>query len=205
MLLKINRDNPQQRKIDHAVDALNKGGIIILPTDTVYAFAANLYRKRAVERLCRLKGIDPSEARLSIICRDISQVSDYTLPFSTSIFRMMKRSLPGPFTFILRANKKVPKLFHFQRNTIGVRIPDNNIAQAVVDTLGVPIITTSIHNDDDSILEYFTDPELISERYEYDVDAVIDGGIGDNDPSTVVDCTNEEPVVLREGKGELLV
>ncbi len=200
MMLNINPDNPQGRKIDQVVEILEKGGVMIYPTDTVYALGCDIFNPKAVERICRIRGLNPVKAMLSFMCNDISQVSEYTAQIDNQIFRMMKRNLPGPFTFVLKSNNRVPKLFRNRKQTVGVRIPDHNIVQALVNALGRPILTTSLKSDDE-ILEYFTDPIDIYEDFKHQVDVVIDGGIGGNVGSTVVDCTDVEPVILREGAG----
>ena len=202
MLLKIHPDNPDARKIGQVVETLQRGGIIIYPTDTVYGIGCDFANQKAVERVCRLRGLDPKKARLSFICTDIAQVSQYTAQINNDIFRLMKRHLPGPFTFVLPSNNDVPKLFKNKKRTVGIRIPDNNIVRAIVEALGHPILTTSLRNEDE-ITEYFTDPVDISEDFRNQVDLVIDGGIGRNVPSTVVDCTSGTPEILRQGAGQL--
>ncbi|HDR89264.1 MAG TPA: threonylcarbamoyl-AMP synthase [Bacteroidetes bacterium] len=203
MLLKLYRDNPSQKHIRRTADVLREGGIVIYPTDTVYGLGCDMFKPRAVERLARLKGVDPRNPDLSLICYDMSQVAQFTVPLSNTVFRLMKKNLPGPFTFILTANHQVPKIFQGNKKTVGIRIPDNPILLEIVRELGHPILTTSIH-DDDEIIEYTTDPELIYEKYRKQVDLVIDGGYGSNEPSTVVDCTGDEPVIVREGTGILV-
>ena len=188
MLLKIHPDNPELRKIMMAVDCLKKGGVIIYPTDTVYGLGCDIYNSNAVERICKIKGMNPKKANLSILCSDFSHLSDFTSPIETSIFRVMKKALPGPFTFILKANSNVPKIFKHKKNTVGIRIPESNIAREIVKELGSPIVTTTIH-DTDEIIAYTTDPEIIYDRYKNIVDIVIDGGFGNNMPSTIVDCS----------------
>lgn len=204
MLLKINPDNPEGRKISHAVEALEKGGVIIYPTDTVYGLGCDIYNKKAVDKICRLRGLDPVKARLSFICSDISQVAEFTQQIDNQIFRLMKKHLPGPFTFVLNSSNQVPKMFKNRKRTVGIRIPDNNICLALVEALGRPILTASLKSEDE-ILEYFTDPVDIYEDFKKQVEIVIDGGIGNNQPSTVVDCTGDEPLILREGTGVLEV
>ncbi len=203
MFLKINAENPEGRKIQQVVEILRQGGIIIYPTDTVYGLGCDISNNDAVEKICRLRGLEPEKARLSFICKDISQVSDYTLPLDNQIFRIMRKNMPGPFTFVLKSNHTVPKMFKNRKRTVGVRIPDHAIPLAIVKELGRPILTTSLRSDDE-ILEYFTDPIDIYEDFKKLVDIVIDGGICSNVPSTVVDCTGDEPVVLREGGGVLV-
>ncbi|MEM9887103.1 MAG: L-threonylcarbamoyladenylate synthase [Bacteroidota bacterium] len=201
MLLKIHPDNPEGRKINQVVETLKKGGIIIYPTDTVYGIGCDIFSHDAVNRICQIRGLDPVKARLSFICKDISQISEYAAPIDNEVFRLMKQHLPGPYTFVLKSNNQVPKLFKNRKKTIGVRIPDNTICQAIVATFGRPILTASLKSDDE-ILEYFTDPFDIYEDYRRQVDLVIDGGIGGNVPSTVVNCTSNEVEVLRHGAGE---
>ena len=202
MLLKINPENPERRKILHAVETLESGGVIIYPTDTVYALGCDINDSKAVDRICKLRGLDPHKAHLSLICLDISQVSEYSQQIDNQIFRLMKKHLPGPFTFVINSNNQVPKMFKNRKRTIGIRIPDNNICMALVEELGHPIMTASLKSDDE-ILEYFTDPIDIYEDYKKLVDLVIDGGMGGNVPSTVVDCTGAEPLLLRQGTGML--
>lgn len=202
MLVKINPDNPEGRKINQAVEVLQAGGVIVYPTDTVYGLGCDIYNAKAVDRICKLRGLDPVKARLSFICKDISQVADYAQQIDNTVFRLMKKNLPGAFTFVLKSNNKVPKMFKNRKRTIGIRIPDNNISKALVETLDRPILTASLKSDDE-IMEYFTDPIDINEDFGKLVDMVIDGGIGNNQPSTVVDCTDDEPVILRQGTGTL--
>jgi tRNA threonylcarbamoyl adenosine modification protein (Sua5/YciO/YrdC/YwlC family) len=203
MLLKINPDNPEGRKIRQVVETLENGGIIIYPTDTVYGLGCDFNNQKAVERICQLRRLDPSRAMLAFICKDISQVSEYTMPIDNQIFKVMKKNLPGPFTFVLRSTNTVPKLFKNKKRTVGIRIPLHNIPLAIVEELGRPILTTSLKSDDE-ILEYFTDPEDIYDDFSKLVDIVIDGGPGGNSPSTIIDCTGDEPVILREGAGEMV-
>ena len=200
MLLDIHPENPNSRNISTVVNCLKKGGIIVYPTDTVYAYACDINYKNAVEKICSLKGIKPEKANFSIVCRDLSELSEYAKQVSTPIFRLMKKALPGPFTFILTASHKVPVIFKNNKKTIGIRIPENKIALAIVELLGNPIMTASL-KDDDEIIEYTTDPELIHERHQEKVDLVINGGFGHNHPSTVIDCTGDEPIVIRQGLG----
>lgn len=200
MLTSVNADNPDERKIQQIVEVLEKGGIIIYPTDTVYALGCDILQPKAIEKICRLRNLDPNKALLSIICKDLSQLSEFTMPIENQIFRVLRKHLPGPYTFVFRANHKVPKLLKNRKNTIGIRIPDNNIALAIVETLGRPILTTSLKSEDE-IQEYFTDPIDISEDFGKQVDIIIDGGIGGNRPSTVIDCTGPEPEITREGAG----
>jgi tRNA threonylcarbamoyl adenosine modification protein (Sua5/YciO/YrdC/YwlC family) len=202
MLLKINSDNPEQRKIQQVVDVLERGGIIIYPTDTVYGLGCDIANHQAVERICRLRGLEPEKAMLSFICKDISQIAEYTLPIDNQIFRLMKKNLPGAFTFVLPANNQVPKMFKNRKRTIGVRVPAHHIPLAIVATLGRPILTTSLRSDDE-ITEYFTDPEDIFQDFKKLTDIVIDGGLCGNEPSTIVDCTSGLPEIIRKGAGEL--
>ena len=202
MLVRIYNDNPQPAAIQQAVAILKKGGVIIYPTDTVYGIGCDITNHKAIERVCQIRGIKPDKANLSFICNDLTDISVYTKPFDTTVFRVLKKALPGPFTFIFNASGQVPKLLSTKKKTVGIRIPDNNIIREIVKELGNPILTTSIH-DEDEIIEYSTDPELIYEKYEEKVDLVIDGGYGDNVASTVVDLTNGEFDILREGKGDL--
>ena len=202
MLIKIYPQNPNPREIDRVVGVLRDGGIIIYPTDTVYGLGCDITNHKAVEKIIRLKGLKAKEAHFSFICSDLSHIADFA-KVSNSAFKLMKKNLPGPFTFILPGLSKVPDYFISKRKTVGIRIPDNTIPVEIVKALGHPIMTTSIKDDDD-VVEYTTDPELIHERYQDLVDIVIDGGYGDNIPSTVVDCTTEEFEIVREGKGELM-
>jgi len=202
MLIQIHPDNPDKRKIDQIITQLRKGSVIIYPTDTVYSMACDLLNRKAVERMAQIKGIKIENANFSLICNDLSGISDYTVQFSSGTYKLMNRALPGPYTFILNANNSVPKLFKSKKKTIGIRVPDNNIARILVESLGNPLISTSVH-DDDEILEYITDPELIHERYENIVDLVIDGGYGKNEASTIIDCTSDEPEIIREGIGSI--
>lgn len=200
MLLKIYPENPNPRYIKTVVECLNDGGIIIYPTDTIYGLGCDIFNSKSVEKIARLKGIKAEKANFSFICHNISQVSEFTIPLDNFIFKFMKKELPGPFTFIFNSNNKTPKLIKSKRKTIGIRIPDNLISTEIVKELGRPIVSTSLH-DDDEIIEYPTDPELIYEKYKDLVDIVIDGGFGSNIPSTIIDCTNNDLNILRQGKG----
>jgi tRNA threonylcarbamoyl adenosine modification protein (Sua5/YciO/YrdC/YwlC family) len=202
MLLKIHPGNPSERTIQKVVDILHDGGLIIYPTDTVYGLGCNIFNNKAVEKVARIKGVRLKDANFSFICHDFSHLSDYTRPVISSNFKLLKKNLPGPFTFILPASNNVPKLFKNKKKTVGIRIPDNKIILEIVRRFGHPILTTSIH-DDDQVIEYTTDPELIHEKFQPLVDVVIDGGYGHNIPSTVVDCTGSEPTIVRQGLGEL--
>ncbi len=203
MLIKIFPENPNPKDIAKVVEVLRSGGIIIYPTDTVYGMGCDITKVRAVERIIKLKGLKSKDAQFSFICSDLSHISDFA-KVENSIFKLLKRNLPGPFTFILPSLHKVPDYFISKRKTVGIRIPNNKIPIELVKELGNPLMTTSI-KDDDEVIEYTTDPELIYERYYDRVDLVIDGGYGDNVASTVVDCTDAEPTIIREGKGELVL
>ena len=198
-LLKIHPETPQQRKILEAVEILRNGGVVIYPTDTIYGIGCDIHNARAVERVCQIKGVKPDKVNLSFICSDLTHISDYAR-IDTPTYKVMKKALPGPFTFVLLASSRVPK-YAGNKKTVGIRVPDNNIALQLVKELGNPILSTSIR-DDDEVLEYSTDPELIFEKYKNLVDAVIDGGPGKNIASTVVDVTNNFEV-LREGAGDI--
>ena len=202
MFLKIYPENPNPREIRKVVDCLQNGGIIIYPTDTIYGLGCDIFKPKAVERITEILGDSKKKSAMTFICHDLSNLSDYTKPLSNNVFKVMKRALPGPFTFILEANNNVPKIVQSNKKTVGIRVPDNNIIREIVRELGHPILSTSV-KDDDEVVEYTTDPELIYEKYENLVDMVIDGGYGDNVPSTVVDCTSGEIEVIREGKGDL--
>lgn len=201
MLVKLFNENPNGREILKIVDVLRKGGLIIYPTDTVYGLGCDITNAKAVEKVARIKGVKVERNNFSFICSDLSHISDFTKPISSSVFKLMKKNLPGAFTFILEANNNLPKYFKGKK-TVGIRVPDNNIIREIVRELGNPILSTSIH-DDDEILEYTTDPELIYEKYQEIADVVIDGGYGELIPSTVVDCTNDEITIVRDGKGRL--
>ncbi|WP_294819686.1 L-threonylcarbamoyladenylate synthase [uncultured Flavobacterium sp.] len=198
--IKIYPENPNEKEIAKVVRILRDGGIIIYPTDTVYGLGCDITNSRALERIAKIKGIKLEKANFSFICSDLSNLSDYVKQIDTATFKILKRSLPGPYTFILPGNNNLPKEFK-KKNTVGIRVPDNNIALEIVRQLGNPIISTSIH-DEDEVLEYSTDPELIFEKWQNLADAVIDGGYGDNIPSTIIDLSGDEPVVVREGKGD---
>ncbi len=200
MFLKIYPENPNPREIQKAVNCLQNGGIIIYPTDTIYGIGCDIFKTKAIERITDILGNHKKKSALSFICYDLSHLSDYTKPISNNVFKAMKKVLPGPYTFILEANNNVPKILQSNKKTVGIRVPDNIIIRQIVQELGHPILSTSV-KDDDEVVEYTTDPELIYERYENQVDMVIDGGYGDNNPSTVVDCTSGEIEIVREGKG----
>lgn len=201
MLLKIYPENPNRKAIEEAVEVLRNGGVIIYPTDTVYAFGCDIFQARAVEKICKFRNLDPGKAHLSIVCSDMSHLSEFA-KVDNDTFKLMKRLLPGPFTFILNRSNRLPKLFR-ERSEVGIRIPDNSITRALVKELGNPILSASLKDEDDEELEYLTDPELMSEKYENEVDMVIDGGLGETIPSTVIDCTTEIYEIVRQGKGEV--
>lgn len=200
MLIKIYNENPNTREIDKVVSALQDGGIVIYPTDTLYAFGCDALNVRAVEKICNLKGINPEKSNLSIICNDLSIISEYA-KVDTPTFKLMKRNLPGPFTFILPTTSSLPKIYK-KKKTVGIRVPDNKIIREIVIRLGNPVLSTSIIDENDEI-EYITNPELIHEKWQDFVDIVIDGGIGGIEPSTVIDCSTGEHDIIRQGKGEL--
>ena len=202
LFLKIHHNNPGARNFRLVMECLMDGGVIIYPTDTVYGIGCDIYKSKAVERIAKIKGVKPEKANFSFICFDFSHLSDFTKPIDTAIYRIMKKTLPGPFTFILNANSNVPKLFKSKKKTVGIRIPDNMVCRTIVKTLGNPILTTSIH-DDDKIIEYTTDPEIIYDRFKDTVDIVIDGGYGGNKPSTIVDCSDGSFSVVRQGLGNI--
>ena len=202
MLLRVHPDNPAPRQIKMIVDVLNKGGVVIFPTDTIYGIGCSIKHIKSVDRIARIKGEKKKQSNYSIIFNTLSMLSGFTKPLDNHLFRLIKRNLPGPFTFILEANNNVPKLFHSKKRTVGIRIPDNLVITNIVTELGHPVLTTSIH-DEDEIVEYTTDPELIYEKYMDRVDIVVDAGYGDNEPSTVVDCTSSDFKITRQGKGIL--
>jgi len=203
MLVRLYDDNPNQKEIDKIVEMLRDGAVIIFPTDTIYGIGCDITKSKAVERVARIKNVKVEKADFSFILYDLSQISDYCKPFTNAIFKLLKKNLPGAFTFLLQANSNVPKLFKNSKRNIGIRIPANNIVRTIVKELGNPILSTSVHHDD-VVLEYITDPELIEEKYGHLVDMVIDGGYGGNRPSTIVDCTSGEAEIIRQGKGILL-
>jgi len=202
MLIRINSEKPQSESIEQVAECLRRGCIVIYPTDTVYGMGCDITQPKALERLCRLKGIKPEQANFSIICHDLSHLADFTRPLDNHVFRVLKKALPGPYTFILEANAKVPKIFQGKKKTVGIRIPDNNICRAIVKALGNPIASTSVHDDDD-LMEYYSDPEMIEAKYGDKVELVVNGGFGNLQPSTVIDCTGGEFTVIREGMGEV--
>ncbi|NNL82717.1 MAG: threonylcarbamoyl-AMP synthase [Winogradskyella sp.] len=200
-LIKLYPENPNAKTVQKVVSILRKGGLVIYPTDTVYGLGCDITNLKALERIARIKGVKLEKSNFSFVCEDLSNLSDYVKQIDTSTFKILKRALPGPYTFILPGSKSLPHPFK-KRKTVGIRVPDNSIALALVKELGNPIVSTSIRDDDD-IIEYTTDPELIYEKWDHLVDVVIDGGYGDNEPSTVVDLSEDPPVVIREGKGSL--
>ncbi|MCH2200086.1 MAG: threonylcarbamoyl-AMP synthase [Flavobacteriales bacterium] len=202
MLVQIHPENPDPRKVRQVVECLLDGGVIIYPTDSVYAIGCDLSRVRSVERVAKIKGVSMKESNFSLVCRDLSHLSEYTKPVENNIYKLMKRALPGPYTFILNANTNVPKIFKTKRKEIGIRVPDNEIALALVSALGNPLVATSVH-DDDEIIEYTTDPELIHERYVKTVDMVVAGGMGNIEASTVFNCTSGQPELVRLGIGTI--
>lgn len=199
LLLHIHPDNPNPRNIRTVIECLSDGGVVVYPTDTIYGLGCDIYQHKAIEKISRIKNIDPQKAQFSFICYDLSDLSKYTKSISTPLYRTLKSYLPGPYTFILPASKEVPKILQTKRNTIGIRVPDNNIARNIVQELGHPILSTSLPGE---MVEEYTDPELIAENLDKLVDIVIDGGIGGMVPSTIVDCTKEPYEVVREGAGE---
>lgn len=198
MLLHIHPENPQPRLIKQIVECLLDGGVIAYPTDTIYGLGCDIFQPKAVEKICRIKGVDPAKAQLTFICKDLSHLSDYTKSIDTPLYRLLKHYLPGPFTFILPASKQVPKILQSKKSTIGLRVPDNEICRHILDALGHPLLSASLPGE---MVEDYTDPEIIYERMMKDVDFVIDGGIGGMIPSTVVDCTSSDYTVIREGLG----
>jgi len=202
MLLKLYSENPNQRQINQVVECLKDGGVIIYPTDTIYGIGCDIFKPKSIDRVSQILGDKKKKTMMSFICYDLSHLSDFCKPIANNIFKAMKKGLPGPFTFILEANNNVPKLLQSNRKTIGIRVPDNNIIREIVKELGHPILSTSVKDDDD-IIEYITDPELIHEKYGDIVDMVIDGGYGDNIPSTIVDCTANDIEIIRKGKGNV--
>ncbi|WP_010250026.1 L-threonylcarbamoyladenylate synthase [Myroides injenensis] len=199
--IKIYPENPNEKELDKVVKILRDGGLVIYPTDTVYGLGCDITNSKALERIAKIKGVKLDKANFSFICYDLSNISDYVKQIDTSTFKILKKALPGPYTFILPGNNDLPKEFK-KKKTVGIRVPDNNIAREIVKRLGNPIVSTSIY-DEDEVLEYTTDPELIYEKWQNTVDAVIDGGYGDNQASTVIDLSGLEPEVIREGKGDI--
>lgn len=199
MLIHVHPDNPQPRAIRTIVDTLREGGIIIYPTDTIYGIGCDIFHPKAIERICQIKQVVPQKAQLSFICYDLSDLSQYTKSISTPLYRMLKSHLPGPYTFILPASKEVPKILKSRKDTIGLRVPDNNIARTIVKELGHPILSASLPGE---MVEEYTDPELMFENFGKLVDIIVDGGIGGWIPSTILDCTQEPPTLIRQGAGE---
>ncbi len=199
MLLHIHPVDPQPRQIKSVVECLQRGGIIVYPTDTLYGLGCDIFQHKAIERIARIKNINPEKANFSFICHDLSQLSVYTKSISTSLYRLLKSYLPGPYTFILPSSKEVPKLLKSKKNTVGIRVPDNKIARTIVEELGHPILSTTLPGE---MVEEYTDPELMEANFNKLVDIVVDGGIGGMIPSTVIDCTGDEPLMLRRGLGE---
>jgi len=204
MILKIHPDNPNSREIKKVIECLKDGGVIVYPSDTVYGIGCDIFNKKAVERIAKIKGINIKKNNFSFICSDLSHISDFTKPIDNSTYKLMKRNLPGPFTFILNANNSIPKLFKINKKTIGIRVPNHNIPLEIVLQLGNPIITTSV-KEDDEILEHITNPELIYEKLKHLVDIVIDGGFTGIQPSTIVDCTGNDFEIIRQAKGKLIL
>lgn len=203
MLIEINPSNIDERLIQQCAEILKKGGIAIFPTDSVYAMGCDLYNKNALAKLARLKGIKLNKARFSIICHSLSDLSNYVKQIDRPTFKLLKQNLPGPFTFVLTATNEIPRLFDSNRKEIGIRIPDNNITLKIAEALGSPIATTSLHDDEDTFLDYFNDPYEIYQRFDNEVDLVIDGGYGKLHASTVIDCTSGAPEIVRQGIGVL--
>ena len=201
--IKLYEENPERHKIEYVANVLRSGGVIIYPTDTVYGLGCDIFNQKAIERIRTIKGIKGKHLNLSFICYDLSHISEYTKHLDTPTFKLMKRALPGPYTFILESSSRVPKILNVKKKTVGIRVPNNNIPRDIVNELGNPIITTSIHDDD--IHDHATDPEIIYEDFKNRVDIVIDGGFGQVHASTVIDCTSSEPSVVREGIGDINV
>ncbi|MBL0103931.1 MAG: threonylcarbamoyl-AMP synthase [Bacteroidetes bacterium] len=201
MLLKFMGKTVNEKYIDQVVDVLKNDGMVIIPTDTIYALACSIRSNKAIEKVCRFKNIKLEKANFSFLCHDLSNISEFTKPFNTEIFRLMKNTLPGPYTYILNANSNIPAIFKSNKKTIGIRVPDNDIAQAIISKLGHPLMATSLR-DADEVYDYVTDPDVIEERFGNKVDYVVDGGSSTYEPSTVIDCTGNEPVLIREGKGK---
>lgn len=199
LLLHIHPDNPQPRQIKTIVETLQKGGVIIYPTDTIYGLGCDIFQQKAIERICRIKQVNPQKAQLSFICHDLSHLSDFTKQLSTATYRLLKEHLPGPYTFILPASKQVPKILQSKKDTIGLRVPDNNITKAIVEELGHPILSASLPGE---MVEDYTDPEVMKENFSHEIDIIVDGGIGGMIPSTIINCTSDEPVLIRQGLGE---
>lgn len=199
-LLPLHTENPNIRDVKKITEVLDKDGVIILPTDTIYAMACRLDSKKGIEHMCRVAGKKPEKVNFSLLCANLSHLSEFTAPLNKNVFRLMKNNLPGPFTFILDANKNVTKWFNSNKKTIGIRVPDNKIAQTIIEQCGVPLVVTTIHHEDE-IIEYMTDPVEIHDKFEHQVALVVNGGAGGNKPSTIIDCTAEDPILIRQGKG----
>lgn len=202
MLLRIDKNNPDENRLSKVIECLQNDGVIIYPTDTVYTLGASILSKKAFERICKIKKVEPKKSNFSMVCFDLSHISDFTLNLDTPTFKLMKRTLPGPYTYILKANRNIPSYFGYNKKTIGIRVPDSPITRKIISTLESPIFSASIKNDD-SILEYITDAEEIYEMYKDLVDLVIDGGPCHNKASTIIDCSEGEPILIREGLGEI--
>ncbi|GAB1447407.1 L-threonylcarbamoyladenylate synthase [Bacteroidota bacterium] len=203
MLVQLHPKNPNPRDVKKVIDTLAKDGVIIIPTDTIYAMACRLDSRKGIERMARISGKKVEKVNFSLLCSDLSNIADYTVVIDKHVFRLMKNNLPGPFTFILGANKETSRYFSGNKKTIGIRVPDNIIAQTLVAEAGIPLLVTTIHSDDE-IIEYMTDPEEIHDKFENLVDLVVDGGAGGNIPSTIIDCLEDEPLLIREGKGKIV-
>ena len=202
MLIDIHQETPELRKVTQAVELLRRDGVLIIPTDSVYSFACALGSTKGLEKMAQLRDLSPGEANFSMICSDLSQMSQYTAPLPQPTFKLLKRALPGPFTFILNAGVKIPRIFRKSKKEVGIRIPDHAIPKAIIQELGKPLVVSSVHHDDDAI-EYMTDPGLVHEKYGHQVDAVVSGGLGHLEASTVIDCTSGDAEVVREGRGAL--
>lgn len=202
MLIEIHQETPELRKVTQAVDILRRDGVLIIPTDSVYSFACALGSSKGLEKMAKLRDLSPSEANFSVICADLSQMSQYTAPLPLPTFKLLKRALPGPFTFILNAGVNIPRIFRKSKKEVGIRIPDHAIPKALIEELGKPLVVSSVHHDDEAV-EYMTDPGLVHEKYGHQVDAVIGGGLGHLEASTVIDCTTGDAEVVREGRGAL--
>jgi len=202
MLIDIHQETPELRKVTQAVELLRRDGVLIIPSDSVYSFACALGSTKGLEKMARLRDLSPGEANFSMICSDLSQMSQYTAPLPQPTFKLLKRALPGPFTFILNAGVKIPRIFRKSKKEVGIRIPDHAIPKAIIEELGKPLVVSSVHHDDEAI-EYMTDPGLVHEKYGHQVDAVVSGGLGHLEASTVIDCTSGDAEVVREGRGAL--
>jgi len=202
MLIEIHQETPELRKVSQAVDILRRDGVLIIPTDSVYSFACAMGSSKGLEKMAKLRDLSPSEANFSVICADLSQMSQYTAPLPQPTFKLLKRALPGPFTFILNAGVNIPRIFRKSKKEVGIRIPDHAIPKALIEELGKPLVVSSVHHDDEAV-EYMTDPGLVHEKYGHQVDAVVSGGLGHLEASTVIDCTTGDAEVVREGRGAL--